>query len=87
MWFFTKTPLFSVILITIIDALGFIPTFRKSYIKKSTFKSITYRNGFGHGTCEIILHDQKMTEYVLMGLKYIREMYNKSIMVSYNLYF
>lgn len=32
-WAITKEPLLSVILITVIDALGFFPTFRKSYIK------------------------------------------------------
>jgi hypothetical protein len=33
LWYFTKTPLLSLILITVVDALGFIPTFRKSYVK------------------------------------------------------
>lgn len=33
LWPFTSTPLLSVILITFIDALGFIPTFRKAYKK------------------------------------------------------
>lgn len=33
LWAITKGPLLSVILITIIDALGFFPTFRKSYSK------------------------------------------------------
>ena len=32
-WFITKGPLVSVILVTIIDALGFFPTFRKSFHK------------------------------------------------------
>lgn len=31
MWFITKTPLLSVILITIVDFFGFLPTIRKSY--------------------------------------------------------
>lgn len=31
-WFITKDPLISIILITLIDMLGFIPTFRKSFI-------------------------------------------------------
>lgn len=31
MWFLTSTPLISVILISVIDALGFVPTFRKSF--------------------------------------------------------
>jgi hypothetical protein len=33
LWFFTDSPLWSVILITIIDFLGFLPTFRKSWHK------------------------------------------------------
>jgi len=32
LWYFTGDPLWSVILITIIDAVAFIPTFRKAYI-------------------------------------------------------
>lgn len=32
LWIVTKGPLLSVILVTVIDILGFIPTFRKSYI-------------------------------------------------------
>jgi len=32
-WYVTKDPLYSVILITVIDALGFYPTFRKSWNK------------------------------------------------------
>ena len=30
-WIFTKDPLYSVILVTIIDFVGFIPTYRKGY--------------------------------------------------------
>lgn len=33
LWLITNTPLYSVILITIIDGLGFYPTFRKSWSK------------------------------------------------------
>lgn len=32
-WFFTNNPVFSIILISIVDFLGFIPTIRKSYSK------------------------------------------------------
>jgi hypothetical protein len=32
-WFFTKDPLLSVIIITIVDFLGFFPTIRKSYFR------------------------------------------------------
>ncbi|MFA5799904.1 MAG: hypothetical protein WC840_03005 [Candidatus Peribacteraceae bacterium] len=33
LWWFTKTPTLSVILITVVDYCGFFPTFRKSYSK------------------------------------------------------
>lgn len=42
LWYITKDPLGSVILITIIDAFGFYPTFRKSYYKPNEETSITY---------------------------------------------
>src|SRR6185437_1900212 len=41
-WFITKGPLLSVILVTIIDALGFFPTFRKSFHKPHEETLITY---------------------------------------------
>jgi hypothetical protein len=41
-WFITKGPLLSVILVTVIDALGFFPTFRKSYHKPHEETLITY---------------------------------------------
>ncbi|MBI1362613.1 MAG: hypothetical protein GC134_01375 [Proteobacteria bacterium] len=33
LWYATKEPLFSVLLVTTIDVVGFYPTFRKSYIR------------------------------------------------------
>lgn len=42
LWPVTKGPLLSVILITIIDAFGFAPTFRKSFTKPHEETSITY---------------------------------------------
>ena len=33
LWAFTKNPTMSVILVTVVDALGFLPTFRKGYYK------------------------------------------------------
>jgi hypothetical protein len=42
LWAATDTPLFSVILITIIDALGFMPTFRKTYHKPDSETALTY---------------------------------------------
>lgn len=42
LWIFTKDPVASVVLITIIDLLAFLPTFRKSWHKPYEETSITY---------------------------------------------
>lgn len=49
--------------------------FSKPYIKKSRVADLSYRGGYGHGTCNIIYRDRDMSEYVQMGMKYIRDMY------------
>lgn len=50
-----------------------ISQFKKPYIKETKLKSITYKNGFGKGTCCVIFGDRNLWEYVIMGLKYISE--------------
>lgn len=50
--------------------------FQKPHIKKTDSKKITYR-GFGHGTCNIIVDDSTISEYVLQGLKYIKNNFDK----------
>lgn len=47
--------------------------FRKPYIKKTTLSSITYTNGFGQGTCSVILDDVNTCAEVLMGMQYIQD--------------
>jgi transcriptional regulator with XRE-family HTH domain len=47
--------------------------FYKSYIKKTSSKSITYKNGFGKGTCSVILGNRDLWEYITMGIKLISE--------------
>ncbi len=47
--------------------------FRKSYIKKTLLTSITYHNGFGQGTCTVMVLNVRFYEKVLMGLKYIQD--------------
>ena len=42
LWAITNDPLLSVILISLIDALGFVPTFRKSYFKPNEETALTY---------------------------------------------
>ena len=49
--------------------------FRKPYIKKSESSSITYKNGFGHGTCCVVYENKPMCDYVLMSLKNIQDMF------------
>jgi len=48
--------------------------FKKPYIKKTKLESITYKNGFGKGTCCVIFERRDLWKYITMGLKYISEM-------------
>lgn len=48
-----------------------ISRFSKPYIKRTLLKEITYKNGFGKGTCSVILGSRDLWEYIMMGLKYI----------------
>ncbi len=54
-----------------------IPTsqFKKSYIKKSRFKNLTYKS-FGHGTCNVIVNSGVLAKKVLMGLQVIRDCFS-----------
>jgi len=47
--------------------------FRKSYIKDSTHSKLNYKNGFGHGTCNVIVDNTELMRYILMGIRYIIE--------------
>lgn len=47
--------------------------FIKPYVKNSRLTDLTYKNGFGHGTCNIVYDNTEMTRYVLMGMKYTVE--------------
>lgn len=42
-------------------------------IKKSKLSDLTYKRGFGHGTCHIRVYNRDLTEYIFMGLKYIKD--------------
>jgi hypothetical protein len=46
--------------------------FRRPYIKESKLASVTYKNGYRHGTCSVIYENKKMTDYVLMGIKHLQ---------------
>lgn len=42
LWIFTKNPLASVILVTLVDLVGFVPTIRKSYQEPNSETASTY---------------------------------------------
>lgn len=45
--------------------------FKKPYIKETKIKNITYKSGFGKGTCCVIFEGRDIWEYIMMGIKYI----------------
>ncbi|KKR44992.1 MAG: hypothetical protein UT90_C0001G0023 [Parcubacteria group bacterium GW2011_GWA1_40_21] len=47
--------------------------FRKPRVKDSLLSDITYKNGFGHGTCTVVLYSAEIYDYIIMCLKYIRD--------------
>ncbi len=47
--------------------------FRKPYIKNTCSSSITYKNGFGQGTCSVLVEGARLSEKILMGVKYVQE--------------
>ncbi len=51
-----------------------VAIFRKPYVKKSTLAGLTYKRGFGHGTCNIRLYNRDLAEYVHMAMKRIATM-------------
>jgi len=51
--------------------------FKKPYIKGSLQCNITYRSGYGHGTCNVLVHDRDLNDYVLMGIQYLQDTYTR----------
>lgn len=50
--------------------------FKKPYIKKSNQSSISYKNSFSHGTCNVVVGNAILGKKVLMGLKVIKDYFN-----------
>ncbi len=50
-----------------------ISQFKKPYIKDSKLTGLTYKNGFGKGTCNIRIYDRDITEYISQSLRYLRK--------------
>lgn len=49
-----------------------IEQFKKPYVKDSKLTNLTYKSGFGKGTCTVRLNNKEKMDYVLMGLKYLK---------------
>ena len=49
--------------------------FGKPYIKKSKFSELSYKNGFGHGTCNVLVRNAILAKKVMMGLKVLENFY------------
>lgn len=47
--------------------------FNKAYIKESNFSGLTYKNGFGHGTCMVWVANRELNDYILMGIKRLQD--------------
>jgi len=47
--------------------------FNKSYLKKTNLSGISYKNGFGHGTCQVRYCDKKLADFIMMSIKYFGE--------------
>lgn len=54
-----------------------ISQFRSPYVKNSNRASLTYKNGFGHGTCNVMLSGAKLAKEVLMGLRAMNDYFMK----------
>lgn len=52
--------------------------FTKPYIKKTSFSSINYKRGFGHGTCNARIGGARLNEKILMGIKAISDEYSNA---------
>lgn len=47
--------------------------FKKPYIKESKLSGLSYKNGFGKGTCNVRISGRDLAEYVSQSLKYLRD--------------
>lgn len=45
--------------------------FKKVWVKDSKMSDLSYKNNFGHGTCNVILYNTQLAMYILMGIKFI----------------
>lgn len=53
-----------------------IRQFKKPYIKKSSYNSLSYKKSFGHGTCNVIVRDAILGRKIAMSLKVVEDYFN-----------
>jgi hypothetical protein len=53
-----------------------IEQFSKPYIKKNSTRTINYKGGFGHGTCNLRVFNTQISEKNLMAIKSIADNYD-----------
>lgn len=67
-WLIAKQPVLSVILISLVDLLGFVPTIRKSWIKPHSETLFTYiLNTFRHGISILALQSYSIVTWLFPG--------------------
>lgn len=49
--------------------------FKRPYVKKSALADLSYKSGFGHGTCNVLLSNAMVAKRVLMSLRALRDLY------------
>ena len=52
-----------------------LENFRKTQFKKSTLVGLSYRNGFGHGTCMVRAYKTTLFEKIMLSFKYFGNQY------------
>ncbi|MFP4617146.1 MAG: hypothetical protein ACLFNR_03225 [Candidatus Paceibacterota bacterium] len=57
-----------------------LKNFSRSYIKDSKMSGLTYKNGFGHGTCAVRVYNSDLERYIMRCLQYIRDINSKKKM-------
>jgi hypothetical protein len=94
LWFITNSPFGSIILITLIDALGFYPTFRKSYHKPLEETISTYfLSGLKFVIAIIALQNHSiitwlyplsliLMNFIFVGFLIIRRKQHKKVMIA-----
>jgi transcriptional regulator with XRE-family HTH domain len=50
-----------------------VSQFKKPYIKDSKLSGLTYKSGFGKGTCNVRIYNRDVKEYITQALKYLRD--------------